>query len=380
MVVDDRTPLLPQTLLDSSRRRSANEWGPISFGILVFVGMVGVWRWSSISENSEISGFIYQKNSENSGFMYQNVKAATNSTGKESLNYLVVGDWGRLGLYNQSQVAVQMGRIGQEMGIDFVISAGDNFYNEGLTGEDDLAFADSFTNVYTAPSLQTTWYSVLGNHDYMGDVLSQLGEELVRRDPRWYCRRAFQLNQTLCSGSDAGTCIGSVDFFFFDTTPFIDEYWSSNASHHFDWRGLAPRAEQLQSQLEDLAKALNSSSATWKIVVAHHTIRSIGHHGDLRELVQQLLPILEEYEVDLYINGHDHSLQHIKRVDSSVHLFTSGGGSKAYSGLRPCTDADGIQFAYDGQGFLAVSMKPDAISLTFYDVFGDAIYNYILTK
>lgn len=43
---------------------------------------------------------------------------------------------------------------------------------------------------------------------------------------------------------------------------------------------------------QDLASALRESTATWKIVVAHHAIRSIGHHGDTEELVQLLLPIL----------------------------------------------------------------------------------------
>ena len=37
--------------------------------------------------------------------------------------------------------------------------------------------------------------------------------------------------------------------FFIDTTPFVDEYWENN-TQNFDWRGLAPRAEQLQSQLQ----------------------------------------------------------------------------------------------------------------------------------
>lgn len=53
----------------------------------------------------------------------------------------------------------QMGRIGEQLGIDFVISTGDNFYEDGLTGVDDGAFQESFTNVYTAKSLQRPWYS-----------------------------------------------------------------------------------------------------------------------------------------------------------------------------------------------------------------------------
>lgn len=51
-----------------------------------------------------------------------------------------------------------MGRIGEQLDIDFVISTGDNFYENGLTGVDDKQFEESFTNVYTAKSLQKQWY------------------------------------------------------------------------------------------------------------------------------------------------------------------------------------------------------------------------------
>lgn len=54
-----------------------------------------------------------------------------------------------------------MGIIGEKENIHFVISTGDNFYEDGVTGPDDSAFNDSFFNIYTAPSLQKQWY--LGN-------------------------------------------------------------------------------------------------------------------------------------------------------------------------------------------------------------------------
>lgn len=54
---------------------------------------------------------------------------------------------------------VQMGIVGQELDIDFVISTGDNFYEDGLTGVDDSAFYESFVDIYTAPSLNKPWYS-----------------------------------------------------------------------------------------------------------------------------------------------------------------------------------------------------------------------------
>ncbi|RRT51517.1 hypothetical protein B296_00021945 [Ensete ventricosum] len=106
-----------------------------------------------------------------------------------------------------------MGKIGKELNIDFVVSTGDNFYDNGLTGITDGAFEDSFTSIYTAESLQKRWYSgakliyliewlllslslslVLGNHDYRGDVLAQLSPVLQGVDSRWLCLRSFVLN------------------------------------------------------------------------------------------------------------------------------------------------------------------------------------------
>lgn len=45
----------------------------------------------------------------------------TNNDG--SLSFLVLGDWGRRGGFNQSQVALQMGRIAEKLDINFVVSS-----------------------------------------------------------------------------------------------------------------------------------------------------------------------------------------------------------------------------------------------------------------
>jgi len=44
---------------------------------------------------------------------------------------------------------------------------------------------------------------------------------------------------------------------------------------------------------QNLNSQLKSSMATWKVVVGHHTIRSLGRHGETPELVKHVLPILE---------------------------------------------------------------------------------------
>lgn len=52
-----------------------------------------------------------------------------------------------------------MGKIGDKLNIDFIVSTGDNFYEDGLLSINDHAFDKSFTQIYTAKSLQKQWYS-----------------------------------------------------------------------------------------------------------------------------------------------------------------------------------------------------------------------------
>ncbi|KAJ0987564.1 hypothetical protein J5N97_005920 [Dioscorea zingiberensis] len=285
----------------------------------------------------------------------------------ESLSLLVIGDWGRNGNFNQSQVAAQMGRMGEELDIDFVISTGDNFYDNGLEGVDDKQFEDSFTNIYTAKSLQKQWYSVLGNHDYRGDAVAQLSPVLRKIDSRWLCMRSFIVDAQI------------VDFFFVDTTPFVFKYWDDPEDHHYDWRDVAPRHQYVADLVKDLDAALRESTAPWKVVVGHHPMRSISEHGDTPELLEQLLPILKANGVDLYLNGHDHCLEHISSTDSPIQYFTSGAGSKAWRGVYK-QNADDLRFFYDGQGFMSLQVTKTDAKIMFYDVDGRRLYEWSMTK
>ncbi|XVF85547.1 hypothetical protein PTKIN_Ptkin17bG0126000 [Pterospermum kingtungense] len=287
-----------------------------------------------------------------------------------SLSFLVVGDWGRRGLYNQSQVALQMGIVGEKLDTDFLISTGDNFYDNGLSGVDDPAFHESFTDIYTAPSLQKQWYNVLGNHDYRGNVEAQLSPILTKMDSRWLCLRSFILN----AGHDM------AEFFFVDTTPFVTKYFTDPEDHVYDWKAILPRKKYIKNLLMEVESALRESTAKWKIVVGHHTIKSAGHHGNTDELAIHLLPILQAYDVDLYINGHDHCLEHISSSDSPIQFLTSGGGSKAWRGDVNWWNPQEMKFYHDGQGFMSVEMTQTEVDIKFYDVFGNVLHKWSIFK
>src|SRR5690242_12262748 len=68
--------------------------------------------------------------------------------GGASLSFLAVGDWGRHGQDRQREVAIRMGESAEQLGAAFVISVGDNFYDNGVTGIDDPHWKTSFEDVY----------------------------------------------------------------------------------------------------------------------------------------------------------------------------------------------------------------------------------------
>ena len=76
-------------------------------------------------------------------------------------------------------------------------------------------------------------------------------------DTRRICRCPFSIlvySQLKSSPShnyvqSAGARCSFVDFFFIDTTPFVDQYWTYT-KHQYDWRGILPREPYLKKQLK----------------------------------------------------------------------------------------------------------------------------------
>ena len=215
-----------------------------------------------------------------------------------ALNFLIVGDWGRNGEPDQLAVATQMGIVAQATDAKFVISVGDNFYENGVATVDDPQWQSSFEKVYTAPSLQVPWHAVLGNHDYHGNCDAQIA--YGKTSKRWTMpARYFSRTEKI----DAAN---TVEFFFLDTTPMSKPDADEPKLH-----GNA-KSQDVPAQVAWLEAALKASVASWKIVIAHHPVYSGGQHGDTPYIIEHILPLLEKYQVTAYFNGHDHDLQHLQ--------------------------------------------------------------------
>lgn len=272
-----------------------------------------------------------------------------------ALNFLVFGDWGREGELDQVEVARQMAKNAKDIGAKFVISVGDNFYENGVKSTTDKHWRKSFEEVYSEPSLQVPWQVILGNHDYHGNCEAQLAYHQI--SSRWNMpARYFQLSKKIDATATA-------DFFFLDTTPMIKSYYGIIEKTRAN-----VMTQDVPKQMAWFKNALASSNAQWKIVVGHHPIYSGGDHGGTPELIETLLPVLHEHKVHVYFNGHDHDLQHL--VAGGVNFIDSGAGSQ----VRPTTNTVYTKFSKACSGFTSISLQADKMSVRMFDNHGTPVY------
>lgn len=272
----------------------------------------------------------------------------------DGLNFLIFGDWGRHGQTDQVEVAAQMAMAAQAVGAKFIVSVGDNFYENGVASVDDPQWQTSFEKVYRAKELQVPWQVILGNHDYHGNCDAQIA--YGKTHPRWQMpARYFIRSQQI----DPAT---TVDFFYLDTTPLIKSYHANAITR--------PQVvtQDTEKQLAWFKAALAASTAQWKIVIGHHPIYSGGNHGDTEELIQNILPLLHEHKVQAYFNGHDHDLQHLQAGE--VNLFCSGAGSE----FRSTKKTEHTKFARACSGFTTVSLQAGQMAVRMIDNRGTLVY------
>lgn len=285
-----------------------------------------------------------------------------------ALHFIVMGDWGRNGADHQKQVAAQMGKTASTLKTQFVISTGDNFYPSGVVSEWDPLWKYSFEDIYTDFSLQWDWYPVLGNHDYKTNPDAQIKYSNISR--RWkmparYYSKKFFIN---------GDTTQAVLIAFIDTNPLIPEFYK-NAEY-----GPNVKTQDTTKQKKWLAKVLSDADKNikWKIVVGHHPMFTGGERTekyDTKAIRSTLLPLLDKYNVDAYIAGHEHNLQHIVPAGKTQHFISGAASEKTPARLLPQSEMAASEY-----GFMVFSATANSILVQTINYTGKVIYTTTLTK
>lgn len=285
-----------------------------------------------------------------------------------SLNFIAMGDWGRNGADHQKQVAAQMGITAADLKAQFIISTGDNFYPSGVISEHDPLFKYSFEDIYTDFSLQWDWYPILGNHDYKSNPDAQVAYSKISR--RWkmparYYSKKFPIN---------GDKSQQVLVVFMDTNPLIPEFYDNNEY------GPNVKGQDTTAQKKWLHKVLSDTSPDikWRIVVGHHPIFTGGSRTnayDTKAVRSRLKPILDKYGVDVYLAGHEHSLQYIKPT-GKTHYFISGAASEK----TPVKLIEDMEMAASAYGFMTFSIRKNELFMQTINDEGEIIYSTSIKK
>lgn len=285
-----------------------------------------------------------------------------------ALNFIVMGDWGRNGEDHQKQVAAQMGKTAAEIKAQFIIATGDNFYPSGVISEQDPLWKYSFEDIYTAFSLQWDWYPVLGNHDYKSNPDAQVAYTKISR--RWKMPARYYSKLIPIPGDTASKLL----ILFIDTNPLIPEFYS-NAEY-----GPNVKTQDSSKQKKWIAKELSNTDPKikWKIVVGHHPMYTGGSRTeayDTKAIRSSLKPLFDKTGVDVYLSGHEHSLQHIIPAGKTQQVISGAASEKTVAQLIP-----GSKFAASEYGFFVLSVTQGDLLLQAVDYTGKLLYSYTMRK
>ncbi len=274
----------------------------------------------------------------------------------EALHFFVVSDWGFNGSSDQRAVADQMNVVSDLVGLDFIVTAGDNFQDVGVKSTDDLLWETNYKSVYTRENLNVPWYPALGNHDYKGSTDAQT--EYSSENEQWNMpARYYTFVETIDS-------VTSVRFIMMDTPGLVNTYNNLPDKAKYD----------TIAQYRWLSELLSESLEKWIIVIGHYPMYSANmNHGDTEEMKTIIRPLFEKYQVDFYISGHDHNFEHAKEDGEYTDYIVTGtsGGNLRTPGHNSRTI-----FSVSDFGFTYISLSQNMARLCFVTDGGEVRYSF----
>jgi acid phosphatase type 7 len=266
--------------------------------------------------------------------------------------------WGDFGKNSDSQK-----RLRDRMLLDhfrLMVTTGDNAYPSGAYGE----FETNVFQIYQELFYKTPVFPSLGNHDY------QTGNGAPYLD-------LFDLPQTSWRTADQERYYsfdyGNVHFIILDSNSPLNVDDRIAEDDMFDW----------------LRADLQQTRQPWRIAAFHHPAYSTGLHGSDSRVQAKLVPILENYGVELVLNGHDHLYQRslplragqVTAVEAggSVYLVSGAGSAADY----PCGTVPWLAFSYCGQPlgvYTHFTVEGDNLFLKAIDENGVTLDSYTLTN
>lgn len=283
---------------------------------------------------------------------------------EKPLNFYLANDLGRNGYYDQKPIAELMGKMAETIDIEFVVAAGDVHHFEGVRSVHDPLWMTNYELIYSHPDLMLPWYPILGNHEYRGNTQAVIDYSGI--SARWQMPARYY---TKVMEEDGAT----IRLVMIDTPPLLDKYRKDTEKY--------PDAakQDIDKQLVWLDSVLTSAKEDWVMVVGHHPIyadtdKNESERADMQKRVDSILR--KHGNVDMYVCGHIHNFQHIRKPDSQIDYVVNTSGSLA----REVKPIDGTQFCSSATGFSLITVDKKELCLYMMDKEGKVLHTVRRTK
>lgn len=153
--------------------------------------------------------------------------------------------------------------------------------------------------------------------------------------------------------------------------------------------------DELEAQTNYIEQQLKNSSAKWKIITCHHSVFSPAKGRDFQFAREHWKPLLDTYNVDLVLNGHDHTYSrgHVpvrttnsESSDLGTIYVTSVSGPKQYpfdaeqmkvyakQGYQLDASAEQTQF------YQVITVEDNKLTYVAYTTLGEEYDRAVITK
>ena len=216
----------------------------------------------------------------------------------------LLGDPGRAGEEIESVQSAMLDWVGanprqDQPALNMIISTGDNGYERGSNKE----YQQGLFSIHQQLFKNTVFWPVYGNHDAKG----------------WSFFKVFSLPKQAEAG---GVASGTEHYYSVDYANLHLIFLDSN-------EGGFSTDDEMMKWLE---KDLQTTKQKWLLVFMHHPPYTRGSHNsnDARDsgnrmfnMRMRVLPVLEQYGVDMVVAGHSHSYERSYLMD--CHYSVSSG-------------------------------------------------------
>lgn len=239
---------------------------------------------------------------------------------------------------------------------DAIAILGDNFYPSGISSSCDVKI-NEFNNIFN--EINKPIYSILGNHDYIENPLAQVN------NTNWIMPSTYYKKE-----------YDNIDLFFLNTVIFNTHNGLEKEKIENVHNDTIPNL--INQQLNWLENELKISNKK-KIVFGHYPMITNGFYKYKKdtEIFEYLIDIFKKYNILAYISGHEHNIQHIRRIYNNYVFNQIIIGSSAENRHWEKNQSDSLDM-YDNKNNFYGVLNIDNSTIEYINKENEIIYNFDL--